>query len=63
MDDLAELKREYERKLSLVKRTAATQRIWWIAVLLLGAALGYAIAEMTIAPVTVIVPPCGGIEV
>ena len=63
MDDSGPDIEAYTRELAKIRRTAKIQRLWWFAVFLLGAALGFAVAEVLIDPVSVYVPPCQGIQV
>ena len=63
MEDMQASNEAYKRELEKIRRTAKVQRLWWFAVFLLGAGLGFAVAEMLIDPVSVYVPPCQGIQV
>lgn len=42
-----------------IRRARRIQKVWWFAVFLMGVALGFAVAEMLIDPVTIVVPTTG----
>jgi len=52
-----------EREKAALRRVRMLQRIWWPALIALGFALGFAVAEWIIDPVTIIVAEDSGISV
>ncbi|WOJ93691.1 hypothetical protein R0135_00645 [Congregibacter variabilis] len=48
-----------ENERAAIRRSKRIQKVWWLAVFLLGVALGFAVAEMLIDPVTIFVPTDG----
>jgi len=52
-----------EREKAALRRVRMLQRIWWPALIALGFALGFAVAEWIIDPVTIIVAEDSGIAV
>ncbi|MFT6770392.1 hypothetical protein [Congregibacter sp.] len=48
-----------ENERAAIRRAKRIQNVWWVAVFLMGAALGFAIAEILIDPVTIFVPTTG----
>ena len=61
MDTIEAQQAELQSRIDRLKRNQKIHNAYTIALLLLGAAIGYAIAQYVIDPVTV-VPGCGGIE-
>ncbi|EAQ97858.1 hypothetical protein KT71_14874 [Congregibacter litoralis KT71] len=48
-----------EDERAAIRRARRLQRVWWLAILLLGIAIGFAVAELFIDPVTILVPTTG----
>lgn len=53
---------ECDARIKKLHRARAAQNTWWLMVLLVGMAVGFALAEWLIDPVTIL-PACGGVEV
>lgn len=56
------LQAKLETERQAIERVRRSQRLWWLAVFLLGVGAGFLIAEWIIDPITIIVPS-GGIDV
>lgn len=53
---------DYEKELRAITQIRRLQRVWWIAIFLLGAAFGFLVAEVLLDPVKIIVQAGGGIK-
>ncbi|MDP5052569.1 MAG: hypothetical protein NWP69_02155 [Congregibacter sp.] len=62
-NELLKLRELLEQERKVIARIRQVQRVWWVAVFLLGAACGFALSEWIIDPVTIVFPESGGIRV
>lgn len=59
MAETRRVKALLEAERAQLRRVRRIQKLWWWAVFLLGAAVGFVLAEKLIDPVTILLPPTG----